>query len=284
MSNGSITPALLHRVQQHAREWNLIVEESFETTTSVISFVRRNDRNLVLKLIKQEGDEWGAGEIVSAFAGNGVVRVYEHTGGAMVLERLEPGTPLATLALNGRDEEANVILASVIKKMSAREIPQGCPTVEDWGKAFEPFLANDGEQVPRPLVESAQEVFANLCVSQNRTRLLHGDLHHYNVLFDSQRGWLVIDPKGVVGELEYEIGAVLRNPIEKPELFLSQSTIERRLNRFANELKIDLERTRAWAFAQAVLSAIWGVEDGYPVDVTHPALKLAHVIQSMSGS
>ena len=42
--------------------------------------------------------------------------------------------------------------------------------------------------------------------------LLHGDLQHYNVLLDKDRGWVAIDPKGVVGELEYEVGALLRNP------------------------------------------------------------------------
>jgi streptomycin 6-kinase len=40
------------------------------------------------------------------------------------------------------------------------------------------------------------------------------DLHHYNVLSDSGRGWLAIDPKGLVGEVEYEVGAAIRNPID----------------------------------------------------------------------
>jgi streptomycin 6-kinase len=44
-------------------------------------------------------------------------------------------------------------------------------------------------------------------------RLLHGDLQHYNVLLDRKRGWLAIDPKGVVAEGEFELGAALRNPI-----------------------------------------------------------------------
>ena len=112
-------------------------------------------------------------------------------------------------------------------------------------------------------------------------RLLHVDLQHYNVLFDSSRGWVAIDPKGVVGELEYEIGAALRNPIERPELFLSRPTIERRLKQFTSKLNLDFERMLAWSFAQAVLSAIWEIEDGFAVDATNPSLRLAKAIQSM---
>jgi streptomycin 6-kinase len=209
------------------------------------------------------------------------VRVYEHTGGALVLERLQPGNSLSNMALNGRDDEATEILATVIEKMSRREAPHEWPTVEDWGKGFERYLESGNEQIPRRLAESAQRLFADLSRSQPRRQLLHGDLNHYNVLFDSQRGWLAIDPKGVVGEREYEIGAVLRNPSERPELFLSPATIKRRLDQLTGKLDLDRERTIAWAFAQAVLSAIWDFEDGHRVDAMHPSLRLAGVIQPM---
>ena len=283
MASGTkpITP--LDRIQQRAREWRLLIEESFETETSVISFVSRDGERLVLKVVKQEGDEWRSGEMLEAFNGNGVVRVFEHTGGAMLLERLQPGTSLATVALNDRDEEATDILAAVIEKMSPDEAPHGCSTVKDWAKGFERYLATGDEQIPPELVESGGRVFADLCASQKRTRLLHGDLQHYNVLLDSHRGWLAIDPKGAIGELEYEIGAILRNPVERPDLFLSPATIERRLGQLASKMNLDFERSLAWAFAQAVLSAIWDIEDGFVVDASHPSLRLANVIRPMLG-
>jgi streptomycin 6-kinase len=106
-------------------------------------------------------------------------------------------------------------------------------------------------------------------------------LHHYNVLFDSERGWLAIDPKGVVGEVEYEIGAILRNPFSRPELFTSRNSIETRIKQLTERLHLEYERVLAWGFAQAVLSAIWDVEDGFPVDVMNPALRLAAIIQPM---
>lgn len=280
----SIPTHLLDRIRHQAREWRLTIDESFETETSVISYVRRDDQRLVLKLVKQENDEWNAGDVLSAFDGNVVVRVYEHTGGAMLLERLQPGTSLVDMAVNGQDETATEILAGVMEKMRANGVPDRVRTNTAWAKGFARYLATDDKQIPRGMVESAQRVFADLSLSQSRPRLLHGDLQHYNVLFDSERGWVAIDPKGVIGELEYEIGAVLRNPVARPDIFLSRPVIERRLKQFTSHLDLNYKRMLAWAFAQAVLSAVWGVEDGFEVDATNPALKLAEIIEPMMAS
>jgi streptomycin 6-kinase len=284
MTATKLTGELLGRIQEHAREWGVVVEDTCETESSAIAFGKRDHLAVVLKVIKHPGDEWDSGSILEAFDGNGVVRVYEWATGAVLLERLHPGHSLAKMTLNGNDEGATEILGGVMQQLSAREFPGTCPTVQDWGKGFERYIATGDDSIPRQLVEAGQRVFLALCASQRAPRLLHGDLQHYNVLFDSNRGWLAIDPKGVVGEVEYEIGAVLRNPIERPELFLSPSIIERRLQQFTKKLGLDFKRALAWGFAQAVLSAIWEIEDGFVVDSANPALRLANVIQPMLGS
>jgi len=65
---------------------------------------------------------------------------------------------------------------------------------------------------PSPSGRTSSLVYFRLCKPPIQDRLLHGDLHHDNVLFDSRRGGLAIDPKGVIGELKYEIGAALETP------------------------------------------------------------------------
>ncbi len=252
-----------------------------ETESSWIAFGSRDGQPVVLKVLKKPGDEWRAGEILDAFDGNGVVRVYEYIDGAMLLERLSPGNSLARLALDGRDEEATSILADVIERMSARKPVKGCATAEQWAVGFQRYSATGDEQIPGYLVEEAHQLYSELCASQRSPRLLHGDLHHYNVLFDAQRGWLAIDPKGVIAELEFELGAILRNPYERPDLFASPATVEKRLNHFARLLPLDCARALAWAFAQAVLSAIWLIEDGFAVDAGTPSLRLANTIRPM---
>jgi len=280
----------LNRTQQYAREWSVVVEAIFEPGSSAIAFGARDNQAVVLKVIKEMGDEWYSGEILEAFDGHGVVRVYEQTPGAVLMERLRPGNSLVEMSIGGKDEEAIDILADVIQQMSSLASPRSgsqsskAPkTVQDWGQGFERYIGTGDDQIPMELVEAGHDMFSHLCASQRWPRLLHGDLQHYNVLFDSSRGWVAIDPKGVIGELEYEIGAVLRNPGEWPELFLARATIERRLKAFSNKLNLDYERMLAWSFAQAVLSAIWDIEDGFVVEATNSSLRLAKAIQPMLG-
>lgn len=242
MTATKLPAELLRRLQEHAREWRVVVGDRLETESSLIAFGNRDNLQVVLKVIKQPGDEWQSGEILDAFDGNGVARVYERAPGAVLIERLQPGLSLADMSLTGSDGGATDILAGVIQQMSAGEFPKACPTVQDWAKGFERYKATGDNSIPMRLVEAGHRVYSDLCASQLAPRLLHGDLHHYNVLFDSNRGWLAIDPKGVIGEIEYEIGAVLRNPIERPRLFVSPSIIERRLQQFTRKLNLDFTR------------------------------------------
>ena len=93
--------------------------------------------------------------------------------------------------------------------------------------------------------------------------------------------WDVLDPKGIIGELEYEIGAALRNPYEMPGLLAEPSAIARRVECFARKLNLNVGRTLAWAFAQAVLSAAWAVEDGFTIGPKSPSMALANAIRPM---
>jgi streptomycin 6-kinase len=208
--------------------------------------------------------------------------VHEHAAGAVLLERLVPGTPLVTLVLGGRDDEATEVLAALLRRMSPGDPPAGCATVEAWGLGFERYLATNDARIARELVLLAQRVHSELAAAQREPALLHGDLQHYNVLRDEHRGWIAIDPKGVIGELEYEIGASLRNPYERSDLIALPEVIERRLGIYYAALGIDVDRARAWAFAQAVLSAIWSIEDGHTVNANTAALRLASAIEQSS--
>jgi streptomycin 6-kinase len=273
------------RLDRYARGWGVTVESTLDTQSSLLAFGTRDDRPVVLKLVRAPGDEWRAGEILAAFRGEGTVRVLAHEPGAALLERVVPGTSLTSLVLEGRDDEANEILANVIERMGgSNPTVEWAATVEEWGKAFRSYRDSGDAQVPARLVDRAWENYSSLCASQQYTRLLHGDLQHYNVLFDADRGWLAIDPKGVVGELEYELGASLRNPGERPDLFASPEIVERRIGRYAAQLGIDADRTLRWAYAQAVLSAVWTVEDGFPVDDAHVSLQLARAIEPLLGT
>jgi streptomycin 6-kinase len=96
------------------------------------------------------------------------------------------------------------------------------------------------------------------------------EIFHYNVLFDAQRGWVAIDPWGLQAEMESEVGASLRNPIDAPALLAEQKTMLRRLEIYERRLGLDATRALARASSQAVLAALWSTEEGVGVDLRAP--------------
>jgi streptomycin 6-kinase len=199
------------------------------------------------------------------FDGRGTARLLacEPDHKAMLLEALQPGTQLRTL---DDDEQATLIACRVMQQLW-RPVPPDhpFPSIQDWGRGFarlrQRYNGGHGPFPPRLLAE-AETLFAELCTSMTTPVLLHGDLHHDNILAAERSPWLAIDPKGLIGEPAYEVGALLRNPF--PQLFQYPQpgrVLARRVDQFSAELGLDRARVRGWGLAQAVLACWWTVED-----------------------
>jgi len=269
------------RLDRLAREWRVDIETRHDTRSSLIAFGTAGSTRVCCKVVRTRGDEWRCGTVLRAFAGPRYVRVLEYEDGAVLMERLTPATPLSDLVDRGRDDEAIDVLADIAAHAPAADAVPAMPSVADWGESFDRYLASGDSRIDEFLVRHAQAVYRELCETQTHPRLLHGDLQHENVLFDESRGWVAIDPKGVVGELAFEVGPLLRNPATHVALISDARAVEHRIQRFASRLQLDADRVLRWAFAQATLSAIWSQEDGEAVVPTMPSLRLAAAARSL---
>lgn len=277
-----MTNSSSERFDEYVRKWKVAVERRYATETSLIAFGTREHRPVVLKIAKNESEEWRAGEILAAFQDNGLVRALESADGAVLLERLLPGTDLVSLSVNGKDDEATEIIAGIISRMSTvRPTVPHAIHIAALTPGFQRHRHHCHGLMPISMVEKAEATFLALCASMGDLRLLHGDLHHANVLFDSRRGWVAIDPWGIRGELECEFSAFLRNPVEAMNILESHEVLERRLRILHRHLGIDTERTLRWGFAQTVLQALWPTgEDG--IDMRIPFVTAAKTMMSLA--
>ena len=274
------------RFAAHARGWGVTIDEIRTTETSHLGFGTRDGRAVVLKVIRKEnGEEWRCGDVLNAFRGEGMIEPIEYTAGAVLLPRLQPGHDLTSLCLEGRDDEATAVIASLLQRMScAPAYLDGVGTVDRLRPEFEQFRDGAKGYIQASYVDRADAMFAELCATQRNARLLHGDLHHYNVLFDAAAGWIVIDPWGVVGEVEFEIGASLRNPIDPPRLLRDPAAIERRLRRYESTLSLDADRALKWAFAMTVLAILWPFDESAGLDLRAPFAEAARSMHDLLGS
>ncbi len=265
-------PAL---IAEYERRWSLTVLPPYALSYNYVAPAVRSDGTPVVLKVRFPND----GPVIEIAAlwlyeGHGMVQLLEADSeqGGFLLERLTPGVPLATL-VQIDDERATSIAAEVMRQLWRG--PAGAPpadslygTIADWAEGMQRMRAHFGGTTgpfPRALVEQAEALFTDLLASQAAPMLLHGDLHHDNILSAERAPWLAIDPQGIVGEPAYEVGALLRNPLPQLlELPNPGRVTARRVDQLAEELGLDRARVRGWGLAQAVLSAWWSIEDhGY---------------------
>ena len=251
-------------VANFAERWRIAVLPAFEPMSYnyVAPAVRSDGSSAVLKALLPDSERETEPAMLNLCDGGGMVRLLEHDpeAGVMLLERVEPGTPLLEL---DDDDEATRIAARVMRRFW-RPVPEShpFPSVADWFEGFGRHRrANSGGTgpLPRDLFERAEALAPHLVASSAAPVVLHGDLHHWNILAAEREPWLAIDPKGVIGEPAYEVGAWLRNPMPN---IPATPVLERRVAIFAEELGFERQRLVAWGAAQAVLSAIWSAENG----------------------
>ncbi len=256
-------PGILERV---AQEWRLSVGPPVPNLSLAwVAPAVRQDGTVAMLKVGFPDDEARSGiAMLRLCDGRGMVRLLDTDRdlGATLLERLEPGATLRTIA---DDDAAMEIAAGVMARLwQLPPAAHGFRNVADWARGLaglrERFDGGVGP-LPRALVERAESLFAELLPSMSTQVVLHGDLHHENILSATREPWLAIDPKGIVGEPAYEIGALLRNPIPEIATWPNLSSLlSRRVDLLSERLDLDRQRVRGWGIAQAVLSAWWDIE------------------------
>ena len=206
------------------------------------------------------------------FQGDGCVKVlqfdqqYSVENSALLLEYVQPGNSLKDLFLYGQEEKTIEIFADVVKKIHLnsdqnldRRIHSNIQTAVQRMNLLHTFQSKNKNLIA--LLPQAAKLADKLIATQGKQHLLHGDLHHENIL-QSDDSWLMIDPQGVVAELEFEVGAFIRNPLFE---LLDQSNLEQlmlyRFERLSQLLNLDKQRMIDWCFVQTVLSACFCEEN-----------------------
>ena len=257
--------------------WQLTPEGSpFETEyKSRLLPVRYRGDAAILKISSGEEEKKG-GVLLAWYEGQGAVRVLAREGSAILLERATGTRDLAAMARSDQDDEATKILCATAAELhTPRQTPPPDTLVPlpIWFRALPQAASERGgifaksERVARELLDDVRDV----CV-------LHGDLHHGNVLDGGTRGWLVIDPKGLVGERGYDYANMLCNP--DAATALAPGRLRRQAQIVCSESGLEPERLMKWLLAYCGLSAAWSLGDGHDA---RPAIAIAELAASELG-
>jgi streptomycin 6-kinase len=253
-------------VAQYVGQWQLTVagEPLSGEASLILPVVRRDGTEAMLKLQSVNDESESEAVALRTWNHDDVVEVLEDdpATSTLLLERLGPRT------LDDLPDhiEATRILAVLLTRLSAVPAPPGIRHLAevaagmiDVAPGLIPKLTDPAEQVlVRRFVAQVTELLPD-----SGDRLLHWDLHYYNVMEGKRRPWLVIDPKPLAGDPAFEVFPVLWNRWD--DLVATGDLARAIRDRFDLMLEvtgIDRDRALGWTAGRILQNVLWFVEDG----------------------
>lgn len=243
--------------QPYLRRWKLAPDgDRIVTHTSRLLPVRRNDEPLMLKISHAEEERFG-GLLMLWWNGEGAVRVVAQEGDALLMERAVGPRRLSDMARNGEDDAASRILCDVAARLHAPRpgsLPEATPLDFRFRELWPAAQAHAG------VFDECATTARFLLASPREVHVLHGDLHHENVLDGGSRGFLAIDPKRLVGERGFDFANIFCNP--DAIVALAPGRLARQADMIAEAAGLERRRLLQWVLAYSGLSAAWHIGDG----------------------
>ncbi|QNE37619.1 aminoglycoside phosphotransferase family protein [Leifsonia shinshuensis] len=252
-------PTADSRLAPWRARWSLTPDgPAFATPSSVLQPVTSEGRAAYLKLATV-AEEAAGGRVLRWWNGRGAAPVLAAEGDALVLERATGSGDLAALAASGPDgdDAATRILCRAALRLHAvtdRPRPHVLVGLPRWfAELFEHAQAHP--HAHGGMFARAAATARGLLAAPEGDVVLHGDIHHGNVLDFADDGWLAIDPKHIHGDPAFDFANILCNP--SAEVALAPGRFERTVAVIAAETGIPERRMLRWALAWAGLSAAW---------------------------
>ncbi|NUR98731.1 MAG: hydroxyurea phosphotransferase [Kribbellaceae bacterium] len=253
-------------VERYVAEWDLTVDGDVLSGEAalIVPVVRRDGTPAMLKLQSVNDESEGEALALRTWNHDDVVEVYEDDPdtSTLLLERLEP----RMLDDLPDDIEATRILAELLNPLSAVQAPPGIRTLADIAAG----MIQDAPRLIPQLEDSAERALAWRFVSMVQEvlpdpgdRLLHWDLHYYNVMAAKRQPWLVIDPKPLAGDPGFELMPAVWNRWD--DLVATGDLHQAIRNRFDLMLEvtgIERQRALAWTAGRILQNVLWFTADG----------------------
>jgi streptomycin 6-kinase len=250
--------------------WALAADgEPIITHSSRLLPVLWQDKPAMLKIAVGAEEKFG-GRLMRWWNGEGAAKIYDHIDEALLIERARGKRSLLTMAMNGEDDEASRIICQTVEKLHTprgKPLPELVP-LDRWFRELAPAARTHGG-----ILGDCSAIADTLLAAPRDTCVLHGDIHHSNILDFGRSGWLAIDPKGLCGERGFDYANTFCNP-DLPTV-TAACRLQRQLAVVSAAAEIEPKRLLHWIIAYAGLSSAWFLADGASPENTLTVAKLA---------
>jgi streptomycin 6-kinase len=246
-----------------AQEWRLVVGTPFAggSASLVLEVTRDDGTPAVLKVPCLDEESRTEPDALRHYDGVGAVQLYDmdRHSGAMLLERVRPGT---SLAMHPNLDEALAITCRLLRRLwHPPKVPHPFQTVSDWAVKWAQEIPTRHNQhgcpFPNDLINQAAELASTLAHADGSPVVVNRDAHLGNILASEREGWLLIDPKPLVGDRSFDAGYLLLDRLGQTP---TSAVADKLVGKLALGLDVDQRSIRSWAILRAVENALWALD------------------------
>lgn len=211
--------------------WNIEAAKRIaDTPAGIVYELTRKDGSLAIaKVLKKKvlKDSLRGADFIAWRAGIGCVELLDQSDNILLMEHAGTETLRDVLFRDGNDDATTEIAAEVLLRYhqpSEQSPPSSLLTLPLYFESlFRKAEQDRSDGVDSPFVEAAR--LAQTLIDQQRDiKPLHGDLHHENIMH-SDRGWIIIDPAGLIGDAALDVANMFSNPLDRFDLTRSEARI-----------------------------------------------------------
>jgi streptomycin 6-kinase len=246
----------------------------------VVPTKMRDGKAVVLKIVASKPEFESESSALTLYKGEGAAKLIavNRSTNSMLLEFLQPGSPLAEL----HDDDASTRVAARLMKKLWRPVKAGHPfrTVENWASKRSGLKTSVGKkQIPKSLMDRASNLLKEVTESPSEELLVHGDLHHWNIVQAKRAPYLAIDPKGLYGNPLYDVIAFLRNwpewIVKDPDISMKMT---RRVEILSEELGYDRKLIASWGVSGLTMDALQSLVENPDDDYASYQIQIAGLL------
>ncbi|UVI33354.1 aminoglycoside phosphotransferase family protein [Paenibacillus spongiae] len=257
---------VLRDVEGYAEKWSLTSIQFIPSYSANIVFTCYSDRfgSVVLKIGNPSfGGIYTEFNTLCQYNGRRFCRVFaaDIENGVILEECVQPGNPL-------RDESSLdkrlSVFCSLYKGLHISPAKSELfPTYTDWVSRITEYM--NKRQDCKELVlymKKAKEIYLSVSASYSQKMLLHGDFHHDNILLGRDGEYIIIDPKGVIGDPLFDVPRFILNEFGDERTTEVYKTINDIICSLEKNLNIPNDVLRKCLFVETAMGICWCVEDG----------------------
>jgi streptomycin 6-kinase len=252
-------------------EWRIeTARQIADTIVGTVHEVTRAGGEIdIVKILKPRAleDSLRGADFMAWRDGVGCIRLIARSDDLLLMEHAGKVTLRDHLETHS-DAEATRIAAEVLMEYHRPSDIAPPPTLMPLSRYFKSLFrkaeTDRRDGIAGPFIEAA-EMAEMQTANQQDIKPLHGDLHHENIML-GPRGWLIIDPAGLIGDAAMDVANMFSNPLDRFDLTRDEERIASMAGVFAEILGRDVRTILRYAFAYGCLSAAWHEEDGNAKD------------------